>query len=87
MADKRDNLMTPQKRTHQLIAQRSALVKSNQRRSELQHRINGFEKRYGIKSHSVHAAINRGEIKETQEVCRWIMDYDLLKRTKAGRSR
>lgn len=82
MAPKTPAQRTSRKLANDLVRQRTALVKSNQRRSELAARVKGYEGRYGIKSRSVHAAINRGELKETQEVCRWIMDYDLLKRSK-----
>lgn len=66
----------------ELLCQREGLLKSVQRRSELEARVKGYEERYGIASQSIHTAIDRGELKETHEVCRWIMDYDLLRRTK-----
>ena len=82
MAVKKASQATTRKLTTDLLFQRAALLKSNQRRSELTARVKGYETRYGIPSRSIHAAINRGQLKETQEVCRWIIDYDLLKRTK-----
>ncbi len=67
-----------------LLVQRQTLAQADQRRSELAAQVKAYESKYGIKSRSIHAAINRGQLKETQEVCRWIIDYDLLKRTKAS---
>lgn len=75
---------TPRKQASDLLRQRAALVKSKDRRSELTDRVKVYEKRYGIQSRSIHAAINRGQLKEDQEVCRWIIDYELLQRTKAS---
>lgn len=74
--------VTPTMRANELLRQRAVLARADQRRAELAARVEGYERRYGIKSHAVHAAIDRGELKETQEVCRWIIDYDLLRRTK-----
>ena len=74
---------SPGKTANELLSQRAGLVMSCQRRSELERRIKAYESRYGIKSRSVHAAIDRGDLKETHDVCRWIMDYDLLRRSKA----
>jgi len=84
MAAKAPGRMEPDKLASDLLHQRAALVRSTQRRAELAARIREYEQRHGIKSRSIHAAIERGELKETREVCRWIMDYDLLKRTKAS---
>ncbi len=82
MAVKERGRVTPTMLANELLRQRAALVKSDQRRAELAARVEGYEQRYGIKSRALHAAIDRGELKETQEVCRWIIDYDLLRRTK-----
>lgn len=74
---------TPRELANDLLCQRAALVKSAQRRAELAASVKRYEQGYGIKSRSIHAAINRGDLQETHEVCRWIMDYDLLRRTRA----
>lgn len=65
-----------------LLSQRAALVKSHQRLAEIESRVRGYEQRYGMKSHAVPTAINSGQLKETKDVCRWLMDYDQLARTK-----
>lgn len=83
MAIKKVGPKSHAKLTDELLCRRAGLVSSRQRRSELENRVRGYEERYGIKSRSVHVAIDRGQLKETHEVCRWLMDYDLLKRTKA----
>lgn len=49
-------------------------------REELATRIADYERRYGVPSDAVHAAIDRGELVETHEVCEWLMDVDLLQR-------
>ncbi len=70
--------------TRDLLQQRHTLARSEKRQLELATQIKMYETKYGIKSRSIHAAIERGHLRETQEVCRWIMDYDLLKRTRAS---
>lgn len=72
----------PSRLASDLLRQRAALARSAQRRAELAAQVGEYERRHGIKSRSIHAAIERGDLKETQEVCRWIMDYDLLRRTR-----
>ena len=71
----------------ELLSQRAAVAQLDQRRAELRTRIQEYEAKYQLKSRSVHAAIERGELKETQEVCRWIMDYALFKRLKPRQPR
>ena len=72
--------------TERLLAERAALQNSSQRRAkvraEYQARVQEFERKFGIASESIHIAIERGELKETQEVGRWIMDYEILQRAR-----
>lgn len=41
-------------------------------------RIAEYERRYGISSVDLGDAIDRGELEETFEITRWLIDYDLL---------
>lgn len=43
-------------------------------------RVQAMEHQHGIASADIHAAIEAGEIRETLDVCNWIMDYEILKR-------
>ncbi len=81
MKNKQTSRTSPGKLATELLKQRASLVRSCQRRAELEARVKGYEQRYGIPSRSIHAAINRGELTETHDVCRWIIDYDRLRRT------
>lgn len=52
-------------------------------------RVQAMEARYRIASADIHDAIEAGTILETFDVCNWIMDYEILKRSwgfGAGRS-
>lgn len=82
MAAEAPNRTAPNKLARTLLSERAAFLKAQRYRAEIETRIKGYEARYGIKSRFVHAAINRGELTENQEVCRWLLDYDLLKRSK-----
>lgn len=70
------------KLTRELLRQRDTVIEHGPRRAELEARIKDYEARYRRPSDSIHDAIDRGEITETQEVCRWIMDYDVLQRSR-----
>lgn len=79
--------MTQSGHVDTLLIEHTAVVRSDERRAELKSRIKQYEEKYKIKSRSIHAAIDRGELKETQDVCRWIMDYELLRRATARTTR
>lgn len=46
----------------------------------LRERIAENEQRYGISSSDVHQTIDDGRLSETQSVCNWLIDIDLLDR-------
>jgi hypothetical protein len=50
---------------------------------ELRDRVAEYEAKYGMPSDQVHTAIENGHIDETDEVCDWIMTYELLERSNA----
>jgi hypothetical protein len=83
MAVKELSRVAPRRLAAELLSQRTAVVKANRRRAELEASIRRYELRYGIASEAVHAAIDRGELEENQDVSLWLMDHDLLSRTKA----
>ncbi len=43
-------------------------------------RVRLYEHKFQLRSSDVHRAIDAGELTETSEVCRWIMDYNVLVR-------
>ncbi len=83
MAPNKSNERSSKQLVNKLLSQRAALVKSHQRLAEIEGRVRHYEQRYGMKSQVVPTAINSGQLKETKDVCRWLMDYDQLARTKA----
>ena len=52
-------------------------------RAEIVAQVRTYERRYEMRSRDVAGAIDRGEIRETHEVCRWLIYHDLLERTRA----
>ena len=51
--------------------------------NELRARLSDYERRFGISTADVHAAIDRGDLHESHDVCRWLIDADLLARIAA----
>ena len=49
---------------------------------ELAARIRRYERQYGVCSSRLHVAIDAGEITETADVTRWLIDYSLLPRVR-----
>lgn len=46
----------------------------------LRERVRKYEQQFGIASADIHRAIDEGRLRETQDVCDWIIDYDSLVR-------
>lgn len=61
--------------TPQFDADRAALLVA-----ELRRQVANYEARYGRLATEAHAAIDRGELEETVDVCRWLIADDQLKR-------
>lgn len=73
----------------QLLGQLQVIDEHMEYLRQVMDRVQAMEQRYGIASADIHSAIEAGEIRETLDVCNWIMDYEILKRswgTDAGRS-
>ncbi len=82
-ATTRKNGMTPeavQKQWEELEREREVLERHYRRLADLRANIAACEEKYGITSDQIHDAIENRELQETLEVCRWIMDYERLKR-------
>ncbi|MBA3413826.1 MAG: hypothetical protein H0U10_01190 [Chloroflexia bacterium] len=56
------------------------------RLEEVRNRVAAYEREFGIPSSDIHAAIDRGDLVETWEVCGWIFDYESLLEDESGRS-
>lgn len=48
--------------------------------NEIKIKLNDFEKKYGFTSDEVHDKIDSSEIRETQEICEWLLLFDLYKK-------
>ena len=48
--------------------------------ARLRSRVQAYERQFNIRSGDIHRAIDAGELRETSDICRWIMDYDVLVR-------
>jgi len=71
----------------ELIRRRAILLEHAQTVERLRERVAGFERRYGIPSNEIHAAIEQGRLDETEEVCDWILDYELVRAAEPPSSR
>lgn len=83
MATRSPSRVMPKRLATDLLRERDAVVKSARFRAELEARVKRYEVHYKFESHAVHDAIDRGQLIENDEVCRWLIDYDLLTRTRA----
>jgi len=82
MASLSERTKTPEELAAETIkrlqADRYNYEKHAELRAELEARVRDREAQYGIASSEVHAAIDDGRLIETEDVCDWIMDYELL---------
>ncbi len=53
---------------------------------QLRNRVAAYEREFGLPSADIHGAIDRGDLVETWEVCKWIMDYESLLRAETRRA-
>lgn len=67
--------------TEALLHDTALLRRIAHQQDALRQRIRAYEDRCQIRSDEVHAAIDSGRLVETEEVCDWIMDYELLQRS------
>lgn len=71
-----------------LDAERNDSELMSRRYQELVDRIRAYEVKYGMTASDAHEAIERRELRETLEVCDWLMDahrFEHIKASRAGR--
>jgi hypothetical protein len=79
--------MEPAQLAEELLRQSDVLRRHSAHIATLEARVAEAESRYNISSDQIHAAIDDGTLEETAEVCNWIIDYDLLKRSRLNAGR
>jgi hypothetical protein len=72
--------MIPSDLADTLAQQRRILQDHYEVLRALRTRIAENEVRYGIPASDVHQAIDDGRLEETHDVCKWLIDIDLLER-------
>lgn len=68
----------------ELVRQMDVLRQHEQNIAELERAVAERERQYGTPSSQIHAAIEAGTLRETADVCNWIIDYELLERSRAS---
>lgn len=63
-----------------VLAGRENAPSSAAARIDLERRIAAYEARFGIESDHLAAAIDRGDLDESLDICNWLMDLALLRR-------
>jgi len=66
--------------TAEIMRQRNDPTEQERTAEKLRSRVRACEVKFNIRSSDIHRAIDAGDLVETAEVCRWIMDYDMLVR-------
>lgn len=75
---------TPQEIAEQLLAEQAVIERYLDSVSALEAQILAYEQKYGIPSSEVHEAIESGQLRETLEVCNWLLDIEMLEWNKTG---
>ena len=70
-------------RVRQLLSQRDDVAAQERMLQETRLSVQRFEAKFGMPSERIHEAIEDGTLAETLEVCRWIFQYNLLRRANA----
>lgn len=79
----RDNgPMEPEQLAQELLRQSDVLRRYSVHIATLEARVAAAERHYKLSSDQIHAAIDAGTLEETPDVCNWIIDHDLLKRSR-----
>ncbi|HET9661464.1 MAG TPA: hypothetical protein VFP05_14095 [Thermomicrobiales bacterium] len=71
-----------QSQTDQLLADHAAVVRYIEFMRTLQARVLAYEAQFGIPSSEIHEAIDDGRLRETFDVTKWIMDFEMLSQAK-----
>lgn len=75
--------LSPQEMADEILRERDVIRKYVEQVAELRKRLTEYESKFGLSSHQIHAAIERGDLTETDEVSDWIFTYELLERSNA----
>ena len=79
----RTDRLSADEMAREILSQQAVLHEYAVHLRSLQSRITAFEKKYSLPSDRIHEAIENGELRETNEVCEWIMTVELLERNQA----
>jgi predicted transcriptional regulator len=74
--------LTPKQLADQLLAEMAVIEKYHESVRELEAQVLAYEQKYGMPTSEVHDAIEDGRLVETEEVCDWILDSEMLERVK-----
>ena len=74
--------LTPKQLADQLMAEMAVIEKYHESVRVLEAQVLAYEQKYGIPSADVHDAIDDGRLVETEEVCDWLLDFEMLARVK-----
>lgn len=79
--------MEPEQLARELLCQSDVLRRHAAQIATLEARVALAECRYNLSSDQIHAAIDAGTLEETPDVCNWIIDHDLLERSRSNAGR
>ena len=79
--------LDPKSMAEELLRQRDVLRQHREVVGAVQARVTDYETRFSLSSAEVHGAIECGTLHETEDVCDWIIDSDLLRRARAAEGR
>ncbi len=74
--------LTSNQLADQLLTEMAVSDRYRESVRELEAQVLAYEKKYGIPTSDVHDAIEDGRLIETEEVCDWILDSEMLARAK-----
>ncbi len=78
----RSHRLTAKQQAEKLLHERDTIADFVAILERLQVAIQNQEERYGIPSEDLSEAIENGRIEETEDVCDWLIDFELLQRAK-----
>ena len=76
--------INPKELAEQLLAEQAVIERYLESVAELEAQVLAYEQKYGIPSSEVHEAIDAGRLDETEEVCNWLIDIEMLEWNKSG---
>lgn len=75
---------SPSDAARELLRDADALRRHARCVGDLESRVAAFERRFELSSSKIHEAIDSGTLRESPDVCTWIMDHDLLERVRTS---